>query len=109
MVRFMELVGILVLFLILAWKITTWMRYQLDGPSFLYALLMAAITGFSFTIVDGWWRRATRPNRPQIAGRHSTDEAPNEVIRSALLARLALFLTAVVTIILIVTILLARR
>ena len=50
----------------LAFWTSTKISYSVDVGSFLFGLGVAALTGFAWMLINGWWSTVTKPFKPQV-------------------------------------------
>ena len=77
---------ILGIYIYLSVQITRQSGVALDNTSFVAGLSVAAFAGMTWFFLNGWWKTAGSPNRPQRVT-IETKQTPNQVRRAALWAK----------------------
>lgn len=90
--RLIAFAVILGFYVYLALPIVERLGHELDQASLCTATAIAAATGFTWFLVNGWWTAATRPYRPQRVTLE-TQETPYGIGCRAVLAVVALIVT----------------
>jgi len=89
------------IFIYLAWWASEQLGYTLDWTWFVVGLSVAALTGVTCVMVNGWWSTATRPYRPQKVTLE-TRETPSQIGCASFWATVQLLFFAAVAIFLII-------
>jgi hypothetical protein len=85
----------------LAWWTSEQLRLTLDRTSFIFGIVVAALTGWAWFQVSDMWSTATRPYRPQKVTL-DTRETPSQIGCASFWATVGLFVFTVGAIVLII-------
>ena len=99
--RFVPFAVIFGIYIYLASWASEQLGYTVDWLWFGVGLLVGALTGGTWFLVDGWWSTATRPYRPQTVTL-TTRETPSQIGCASFWATVRLFVFAIVVIFLII-------